>query len=351
MPGTWLNVTPPTMKMTGDYIDGPITIGVDVVRPSDAYVHAQYDGTWKTTDCGMTWKKVSAGNSGYVMNSGRQWYSAIDGNPNRDPATPPTMYVTSGYGAGGIWKSTNGGVEWTSVWHDNVFGPDGVTNISKDVGGDLTGVMLVDDTGPNHLLAFLHGYFGTGNNDGVFESTDGGSKWIVHQSNLFAFQPHADVLFAVDAKTWIVSHNTTYPNTVAYRTTDSGSTWNTATGNTGMSMGRSHFMTGSTIYAGTDFWGGLYKSPDRGVSWSKLNAGNQVSWAVATKTKVYSSSGRDNPHIWHASLANDATWTDDGNPTGMKSGGSQTPGVIFDGEHYVLIVPQEMGGLWRYVEP
>jgi hypothetical protein len=339
------------MKMSGDYINGPITVGVDVVRPSDVYVHAQEDGTWKSSDCGMTWKKVSGGTSGYAQHSGRQWYSAIDLNPNRDAATPPTMYVISGYGAGGIWKSTNGGVDWASVWNDNIYAPDGVTNISKDVGADLTGVMLVDASGPNHLIAFLHGYFGTGDNNGVFESTDGGGKWIVHKSNLFAFQPHADVLFAVDKATWIVSHGTTYPNTVAYRTTDSGGTWNLATGSTGSSMGRSHFMTGSTIYAGTDFIGGLYKSPDRGLSWSKLAAGNQVSWAVATKTKVYSSSGRDNPHIWHATLANDAVWTDDGNPSGMKSGGSQTPGVFFDGEHYVLIVAQETGGLWRYVEP
>lgn len=350
-PGTWQNITAPTMKMTGDYINGPITVGVDVVRPSDVYVNVQQDGTWKSSDCGLTWKKMTAGTSGDAQNSGRQWYSAIDQNPKRDPMTPPTMYVIAGYGALGIWKSTNGGVDWTSVWNDNVFAPDGVTNISKDVGSDLTGVMLVDASGPNHLIAFLHGYFGTSDNNGVFESTDGGAKWMVHKSSLFAFQPHADVLFAVDTSTWIVSHGTVYPNTVAYRTTDSGGTWNLATGSTGSSMGRSHFVTGSTIYAGTDFIGGLYKSPDRGASWSKLAAGNQTSWAVATKTQVYSSSGRDNPHIWHAALANDAVWADDGNPTGMKSGGSQTPGVIFDGEHYVLIVAQEMGGLWRYVEP
>jgi hypothetical protein len=35
----------------------------------------------------------------------------------------------------------------------------------------------------------------------------------------------------------------------------------------------------------------------------------------------------------------------------MVHGGANTPGVLFDGEHYVLVVPEERGGVWRYVEP
>jgi hypothetical protein len=337
------------MKMTGDYINGPITVGVDVVKPNEAYVQAQYDGTWKTTDCGMTWKKISAANGP----SGREWYSAIDRNPKRDPTKPPTLYTTEGYGSGGIWKSIDGGVTWTNVWNNNIFASDGTTNISKDVGGDLTGVMLVDASGPDHLIAFLHGYFGSGNNNGVFESTDGGGKWVVHVSPYFAFQAHGDVVLPYDKSTWIANHGVGYPNSVFYRTTDNGATWTQATGMFGGgSIGRAYSIVGSTIYGGSDFTSGIFKSPDKGATWSKLPVdGHEYSWIVPTATKVYASNGHSNPHILHASLMDDSKWTDDGNPPGMTSGGSQTPGVIFDGQHYVLIVAQEMGGLWRYVEP
>jgi len=347
-PGTWVNVTPKTMKMTGDFIDGPIAANVDVVKPSDVYVQAQYDGTWKSMDCGATWTKVSKS-----TNSGRQWYATIDKNPNRDPSTSPTMYTTEGYGSGGIWKSTDGGVQWSNVWTNNIYKADGTTNISSDVGNDLSGVMIVDSSGPNHLIAFLHGYFGSGNNNGVFESTDGGGKWIVHVSPDLGFSAHADVVFPFNARTWIVGHGIGYPNSAMYRTTDGGGTFvrGADTLDAG-SIGRDYLILGNTIYAGSDFTGGMFKSSDQGVTWKKLPKGSRVSWIVATATNLYASDAAGNgpPHILRAPLNDDGNWTDMGNPQGMNSAGSRGA-VTYDGKHYVVIAAQEMGGLWRYVEP
>jgi hypothetical protein len=65
---------------------------------------------------------------------------------------------------------------------------------------------------------------------------------------------------------------------------------------------------------------------------------------------LYASNDRVDPHVYHAELANDEVSVDDGAP-GMVHGGANTPGVLFDGEHYVLVVPAERGGVWRYVEP
>jgi hypothetical protein len=340
------------MKLTGDFTNGPITIGVDAVRPSNVYAHVQYDGTWKSTDCGLTWTKVSTGINGDKQNSGRQWYAAIDRNPRRDPATPPTLYVTHGYGAGVVWKSTNGGVDWTNVWDNNVYAPDGVTNISSDVGGDIHEVLMPDDAGPDHVLATLHGYWGAGDNNGVFETTDGGGKWIVHKAQTFTFQPHADILSYYDKDTWMVCHGIGWPSTQFYRTTDGGGSWSLTSGTYGNMIGRAFAITGETIYAGTDFAGGVYKSSDKGVMWTKLNIpANQVTWVVPTATKVYASSGQGAPKILHASLSDDNSWTDDGTPDGMTRNGANTPGVVFDGTHYVLIAAQAEGGLWRYVEP
>jgi hypothetical protein len=350
--GTWMKVTPSGMKMSGDFTNGPMTVGVDVVRPSDIYAHNQHDGTWKSTDCGYTWKKVSTGTNSDQQNTGSQWYAAIDRNPRRDPSTPPTLYVAQGFGAGGVWKSTNGGVDWTNVWNNNVYLPDGVTNISADVGGDIHEILIPDEAGPNHVLATLHGYFGKGDNNGVFETTDGGVKWIVHKGQTFAFQPHSDILTYFDRNTWIVCHGVGYPTTEMYRTIDGGLTWSVVGTQSNM-IGRAFSITGSTMYAGTDFNGGAYKSPDKGITWTKLPlTANQVSWVVPTATKVYASSAYTSaPHIWHASLSDDSKWVDDGIPEGMTGNGANSPGVIFDGSHYIIIAAQQSGGLWRYVEP
>jgi hypothetical protein len=349
-PGTWKNVSDPMMNLVDDY-HGPITVGVDVVHPSDVYVHAMGDGTWKSSDCGVTWKKVSTGMNGDKQNSGRQWFATIDTNPHRDPSTAPTLYVTQGYGAGSVWKSTNGGVDWANVWDNNIFAEDGVTNISKDVGNDISGVFLVDSSGPDHLIVYLHSYYGMMGNNGVFESKDGAKTWIVHKAATFNFQPHSDILFPFDATTWMVTHGTSWPSAAVYRTTDSGTTWKTDDGMVSVNLGRSYFKTDAAIYGGTDYTAGVYKSTDKGLTWTALKPpGNAVSWVAATKTKLYASNDRSNPHIFHASLDADTKWTDDGAP-GMAHGGANTPGVIFDGSHYVLVVPEERGGVWRYVEP
>jgi hypothetical protein len=352
--GIWVNITPPTMKMSGDYINGPISINTDPARPTDMYVQVQQDGCWKSTDYGATWIKVSIGVGASDMNSGRQWYQAIDMNPNRNPATPPTLYSIEGYGSGGVWKSTNGGVDWVQVWKDNFYQADGVTKIAANlVGNDISGVMTCDSIGPNNLLVFPHGNIDASAN-GVYSSTDGGAKWILHKADVFGFAPHADVAFPVDASTWIVSHGGSYPFSDFYRTSNAGATWTKCADSvSGGSVGRAFCLIGSTIYAGADFSGCLSKSTDKGVTWTNIFGdrwASQISWVVPTATTVYMSDGRTNPHIRHASLTNDKVWIDDGNPSGMTSGGSRAA-VTFDGTNYIIVAGQEMGGLWRFVEP
>jgi hypothetical protein len=346
-PGTWKNVTPPTMKMSGDWVNGVMNQVADPVRPSDIYVNVDWDGTWKSTDYGLTFSKVSTGQNGDVQSGGCAVYMAIDKNPKRDPATSPTVYEAL-FQAGQVWKSTNHGVDWTSIWHNNVYSTDGLTNISADVGSDMAGIITVDSSGPDHLLAYLHSYWGTGGNNGVFESTDGGNKWIIHKSATFNFQPHADILMAYDSTIWMVSHGSTM-----YRTTNRGDSWTSTVFDGFPTIGRAYIRVGTTMYAGSDFNGGAYKSIDKGLTWTKLpTPQNQVSWVAATKTKLYVSGGYLIPaKLSHASITNDNAWVDDGNPSGMSNNGANTPAVVFDGTNYIIIAGQANGGLWRYVEP
>jgi hypothetical protein len=341
------------MKISGAFANGPIFALADPARPNDIYVQNQHDGTWKSTDCGYTFTKISTGRNGSKVDGGSQWYAAIDRNPARDPATPPTLYTGLGAGQTQLWKSTDGGVDWDNVWDNNIFAADGVTNISADVGSDIHEILIPDEKGPDHVLATLHSYWGKGNNNGVFETIDGGKKWIVHTAQTFNFQPHADILTYFDEKTWMVCHGMQYPNAQFFRTTDAGMTWE-ARGIYQNMIGRAFIIRGSTIYAGTDFNGGTFKSTDSGTTWTKLGlAASKASWIVPTGKMLYAADGYINspPHVWHASIDDDSKWTDDGNPSGMTSNGANPPAVIFDGEHYVIIAAQQDGGLWRFVEP
>jgi hypothetical protein len=254
------------------------------------------------------------------------------------------------FGGGGLWKSTNGGVDWTSVWNTNIFAADGITNISSDVGGDAGGLMLLSTTGINHVLSWLHSYWGTGGNDGIFETTDGGNKWILHPTPGFAFQPHADCLFELDSVTWLVDHG--YPAQL-WRTVDAGITWNQSTGDLAQGMGIAGVTrVGTALYVGSDFHDGVFKSTDYGVSWKKVpTPDGKISWIVATATRLYCGSGYsgDVAKVDHCLLSNDAAWTSE--TPGMSQNGAFPPGVLFDGSNHILIVPAAGGGLWRYVEP
>ncbi|HEV8248140.1 MAG TPA: hypothetical protein VGP93_20335 [Polyangiaceae bacterium] len=348
-PGVWVDVSPCGVDFASTQV-GAGTILVDPVRQSDLYVNIQFNGTWKSTDYGVTWTKVSTSEHSMELDSGFAWYAAIDPNPARDPNTPPTLYVTQGYGAGGVWKSTDGGVNFANVWDHNVYKDDGTTDIFSDVGGDIHCLYVVGSNNPDHLILSLHSYWGDSGNNGVFESTDGGGKWIVHTSETFNFQPHSDVLFPIDDSTWVVSHGTTYPNLEITRTTDAGQTWN-VTDTQQVPIGRVIARTGSTIYSSSDAFGLASKSTDLGVTWTELEgSGTKAGWVAVTPTKLYVGDGyAENPMtIRHADLDSDEVWTDDA-PQPSASGIGAA--VAFDGTHYILVTAQGKGGVWRYIEP
>src|SRR4029077_20798309 len=63
-------------------------------------------GIYRTTDCEASWAKINTGTSGAALDRGDQWSMAID------PVDLKVMYAVSGYGTMGLFKTTNGGVDW-----------------------------------------------------------------------------------------------------------------------------------------------------------------------------------------------------------------------------------------------
>src|ERR1700734_509293 len=57
-PGTWVNVTPAAIALTGQDNYGMQDVLVDPPHPNTAYAFTCRFGVWKSTDYGLTWKKI-----------------------------------------------------------------------------------------------------------------------------------------------------------------------------------------------------------------------------------------------------------------------------------------------------
>ena len=238
-----------------------------------------------------------------------------------DPTNSNIVY--SGAADGGLWKTTDGGLNWTPL-------TDNLPRLSS-------GAVAVDPTNPSVI------YYGTGelnfNIDGypgvgVFQSTDGGSSWS--KMSLPGFGLYYTSKIVVAPSNGSVVYATGYPD--VYRSTDAGQTW------TELDLTNSSYNPGAvddivvdpqdanTIYAsyGSGFHGdstsyGVHKSTDGGNTWSWLQNGfppasqvNRVSLAIAPSNDqvLYAAVNGSNPNdpsadtnrVYKSTNAG-ATWT------------------------------------------
>ncbi|MEY3243131.1 MAG: hypothetical protein RIR11_4570 [Bacteroidota bacterium] len=122
------------------------------------------DGVYKSTDGGKSWKNMGLKNSEHIA------------NVVVDPTDPNTVYVAaygpvwSDGGDRGVYKSTDGGQNWTCV--KSVSAYTGCNNL------------IMDPRNPKVLYAAFHQrqrkvftYIGGGPESGLFKTTDGGATW------------------------------------------------------------------------------------------------------------------------------------------------------------------------------
>lgn len=375
---------------------GSTTVYALAMPPSSSTVlyAGTNNGVFKSIDAGATWTGVNGGLTDLVVHA-----LAID------PSVPSTVYA--GTQAGGVFQSTVAGDTWhaanagwtetnvTTLAVDPSTTPSTVYALAgsavfrgTDVKGALTWTATKTGLGPVKTLAMLLGppttlYAGTSGD--VFESTNGGDSWTVIDTghfplkNVRAIAPYLDnhnlrfyaaigsEVFAgygggwtqADAGSGIFPVNalavdpsfplivyagldqggasvtkdgcnhfasasirlsaalanalaldgTTTPPTVyagtgngVFKSIDRGTSWTAA--NTGMTFASVHALAidphtnPSTVYAGTD--DGVYKSTDGGKSWTTVNNGLTSGYIYAltvdptpTPTVVYAGTLRD----------------------------------------------------------
>ena len=263
---------------------------------------------------GMKWRQVGPFRGGRVLA-----VAGVPGDPN-------TYYF--GAVAGGIFKSTNGGMTWTSMFdhqsissigaiavadsdpnilyagsgeaciRGNISYGDGVYKSTdagrtwKNIGLKDTrhiGAVIIDPRNPDIVLIAALGHsWGPNAERGVFRTADGGKTWqkvLYKDENTGAI----DVVFdprnssVVYASLWQVRRQPWYfnsggPGSGLYKSVDGGLTWKQLQGG-GLpdgSLGRIGIAVSGAdsnrVYALIEAKeGGLYRSNDAGNSWTRVN--------------------------------------------------------------------------------
>lgn len=159
--------------------------GLTAVQVNDIDMTESFSTGFVASKSGI--RKVEAYKSGSPM-----WSDPIfpqgDGSPYfsvaMDPSDSNTVYV----GNGRVYKTTNGGANWTLVFDPMMGGTHGAIYNFPRVGTVVTG-LAVSSIDPNTVYATYQ--LSNGDDGGIFVSVDGGANWT--QELITAAAPGMDV--------------------------------------------------------------------------------------------------------------------------------------------------------------
>ncbi|MEM6685230.1 MAG: glycosyl hydrolase [Bacteroidota bacterium] len=246
-----------------------------VIHPTNEnvwYVAVGSGGVWKTTNSGTTWKSIFDGQVSYSI-----------GCVTLDPQNPEIVWVGTGENVGGrhmgygdgIYKSEDGGKSWKNM------GLQKSEHLSK---------IIIHPTDSNVMWVASQGpLWSSGGERGVYKSTDGGKTWKrtlgdaewVGATDMLIDPRDPDLLYAA---TW-QRHRTVAgylgggPGTAIHRSIDGGETWTKLrSGLPSSNMGKIGLAMSpqkpDIIYAAIELdrrKGGVYKSENKGTSWKKMS--------------------------------------------------------------------------------
>ncbi|MFO0615685.1 MAG: hypothetical protein U0414_24030 [Polyangiaceae bacterium] len=319
--GTFEDITPPVVKANGDRT---FAIAADPVNQGVLYVGTVQAGVWKTVDCGANWAHITTGANGALVDSGMNWTMAVD------PVEPNTVYTNSGYGSNGLFKSTNGGVDWAPIWP-----PAGQPELAAAFTYNFANVVAIDPSDHEHILLTFHEEcLPPHPKTCIAETKDAGATWKLIDGNPVWNGNEGQVIFFLDdSTTWLWGSQTNG----FWRMTGSGATSEAIPGMTTSHLQGSQLVrtkTGGYFVAGAD---GVWKSPNgTASSWSLIpDTGPIVGGLVLDDTTLYTSTCYFGNFCMDPrflkSTDDGQTWTDLGGPA-VDMGGT----FAFDPGHGVL---------------
>jgi photosystem II stability/assembly factor-like uncharacterized protein len=251
-------------------------------NPSIVYAGAATGGVFKSTDTGLTWVSVFDNQANLSV-----------GDIGIDPVHPDTLYVGTGeangghnnFPGGGVYKSTDGGNSWQFV---------GLENTAS------IGRIIVDPSNTQRIfLAAVGSYFLPNPERGIYKSEDGGLTWT---QSLFISDSTGAIDIIMDPMNpnrllvamWerVRRPNSSHlfgPTSGIYRSLNGGDSWeplgpgnglpNPATriiGRIGLAISQSNPNLVYTLYNDGTYYQGLYKTTDFGTNWTDADPDREI---------------------------------------------------------------------------
>ncbi len=259
-------------RLVGPFRGGRVLAVTGVAsQPNVYYFGAVAGGVWKTTNGGLSWTPVFDKES-----------IASIGGIAVAPSDPNVIYVGTGeacirgdisYGKG-MYKSVDAGKSWMHIGLED----------SRHIGR-----VIVDPQNPDIVFVAALGHaYGPNTERGVFRSADGGKTWqkVLYKDDKtgaidITFAPsNSHTLYAAlwqaNRTPWIMESGG--PGSGLYKSSDGGQTWKQLEGH-GLPkgvLGRIGVSVSGAdpnrVYALIEAEeGGLYRSDDAGETWQKIN--------------------------------------------------------------------------------
>ena len=266
-----------------------IAVAGSAARPNEYYFGATGGGLWKTTNGGVTWSTVTDGQLG----------SSSVGAVAVAPSNPDVVYIGMGESelrgniaqGNGVYKSTDAGKTWT---HAGLADTQVVSKIR------------VHPTNPDLVYVAALGHpAGPNPERGIFRSKDGGKTWekILFRDDKTGgielnFDPsNPQVVYASLWEAFRVSHmmSSGGPGSGLFKSTDGGDHWTELSRNPGMPkgvLGKIGFSVSpvdpNRVYALVEAEdGGTFLSDDAGATWTRVSEDRNVRQRAFYYTRVY----------------------------------------------------------------
>ena len=284
--GPWHGLT---WRLIGPYRGGRVLAVTGVIGDLHTYYFGGVaGGVWKSTDGGLKWRPMTDKVKGMSPSIGAIAVA---------PSDPNVVYAATGeacirgdiISGNGVYKSIDAGKTW------NFTGLRDTRAIGR---------IAVNPKNPDIVFVAALGHpFGPNVDRGIYRTMDGGKTWskvLFKDENTggidLSFDPNnANTIFASlwQARRTPWGLDSGGPGSGIYRSTDGGNTWKHLTGH-GLPDGIMGRIGVAAAYSGNRVWalieadkGGLFRSDDGGENWTLVNSDRQYRQRAFYYTHVF----------------------------------------------------------------
>lgn len=278
-------------RSIGPFRGGRVTAVAGVAsQPLVFYFGATGGGVWKTSDGGIDWEPITDGS---VFGTGSVGAIGLsDSDPNVIYVGMGEAPIRGNFSHGdGVYKSTDAGKTWKRI------GLEDTRQISR---------ICVHPKNPDLVYVAAQGHAWAPNEQrGVFRSKDGGKSWEkvlsrgdkAGASDLIIDPTNPNNIYAgfweVYRKPWTLESGG--PGSGVFKSTDGGDSWTEITRNPGMPKGLIGIVGITVSPANPDrLWaiieaedGGVFRSDNAGKTWMKVNEERRLRQRAWYYTRIY----------------------------------------------------------------